>query len=128
MNLIAELEKTMNSYLSKTAKDDVRKLLVAYGNAIVEVIKERQNEINSLHGCGADSGIFEIQVYFRSHDEHETNFPINIDTNLWNNFGNEAIYWPIVEKIGLNLYSPRKFWRVVESNRDLVFCTCEKHL
>lgn len=30
---------------------------MAYGNAIVEVIKERQNEINSHHGCGADSGI-----------------------------------------------------------------------
>lgn len=56
MSLTSELEKTINSYSSKTAKDDVRKLLVAYGNAIMDVIKERQNEINSLNGCG-DSGI-----------------------------------------------------------------------
>lgn len=54
LGLMSILEKTMNSFTSQSTKDDMRQLLIAYGKAIVDVIKERQSEIN-YSNSGANS-------------------------------------------------------------------------
>lgn len=43
----------MNLFTSKSTRDNMRQLLLAYGKAIIEVIKERQSEIN-YSSSGAD--------------------------------------------------------------------------
>lgn len=51
--LMSLLENTMNLFTSKSTRDNMRQLLLAYGKAIIEVIKERQSEIN-YSSSGAD--------------------------------------------------------------------------
>lgn len=52
---MSALEKTICSFSSKNTKDNFRKLLVSFGNAIVEVIKERQSEVTVSQGTSTSN-------------------------------------------------------------------------
>ncbi|XP_065207443.1 uncharacterized protein LOC135836491 [Planococcus citri] len=54
--LISNLDKTIQSFSSKTTKDDLRKLLIAFGASILDVMKERQSEVifNQSNGTIGD--------------------------------------------------------------------------
>ncbi|KAL6963456.1 hypothetical protein U1Q18_043274, partial [Sarracenia purpurea var. burkii] len=45
LGLTSALDKTIQSFSSKTTKDDLRKLLVSFGSSILDVMKERQSEV-----------------------------------------------------------------------------------
>lgn len=67
LGLISALEQTISSFSSKNIKDDLRKLLISFGNAIVEVIKERQSEVaisqNGSFSNDYDAGELSTFIY-----------------------------------------------------------------
>lgn len=55
LGLISALDKTILSFGSKNTKENLRQLLISYGNAIVAVIKERQLEVSCNHNNNASN-------------------------------------------------------------------------